>query len=67
MKTFTFYFFRRFLLHISVRTYSKQIFFFLFDRTLEAVITLRLLKVSIGGHCLQNPEKSLIPYLIIRS
>ena len=40
---------------------------FIFDRTLEAVITLPLSKVSIGGLCLQNREKPLIPYLIIRS
>ena len=44
--SFSFYFYRRFLPHISVRTYSKYILYtpvkyiFLFDRTLEAVLTL---------------------------
>ena len=42
MKSFSFYFFRRFLLHISVRTYSKYVFFIFFDRPLEEVTTLPL-------------------------
>ena len=42
VKAFSFYFLRRFLPHISVRTYSIFILFFLFDRTLEALITLPL-------------------------
>ena len=39
MKAFSFVFFRRFLPHISVMTYSILFLFFLFDHTLEAVIT----------------------------